>query len=212
MVATAEADVEPDLALGTRRRRLARWAAVAMAAVVLPVTFVFAERLGTNPRSVDSPLLGQVAPPFDLARFDGPGRVRSDSLLGRIVVVNFWASWCVPCRRENAQLDSFYRRWRSRGVELVGILYADDVDSAVAFRDELGGSWPLVQDPSGRTALDYGVAGVPETFVIDARGVVMAKLIGAVGPTTLDEVLARIGAGGPPVTAANDDYREAPSG
>ncbi|MGH8984012.1 MAG: TlpA family protein disulfide reductase, partial [Acidimicrobiia bacterium] len=123
---------------------------------------------------------------------------------------NFWASWCVPCRRENGALDAFYERWRDRGVEVVGILYADDTGSARAFRDELGGSWPLVNDPDGRVALDFGVAGVPETFVIDARGVVMAKLIGAVGPTTLDDVLAQITAGGPPVTAENDDYRQGP--
>ncbi|MGH9268648.1 MAG: TlpA family protein disulfide reductase [Acidimicrobiales bacterium] len=188
-----------------------RWLIITVgAAVLVPLVIVLWSRIGTDPRFVESPLLNRPAPEWELPRIDAAGTLSTDDLDGTIYVVNFWASWCVPCRRENASLDSFYRRWQDRGVALVGILYADDEDSALAFREELGGSWPLVNDPDGRIALEFGVAGVPETFVIDSRGVVMAKLIGAVGPTTLDDVIEQISGGGPAVTAENDDYRQGP--
>jgi cytochrome c biogenesis protein CcmG/thiol:disulfide interchange protein DsbE len=107
-------------------------------------------------------------------------------------------------------LESFYRRWQPAGVELVGISYADEVGDAMGFRRKLGGTWPLVNDPGDRTALEYGVRGVPETFVVDGQGVIMAKLIGAVREGTLDEVLEQIRADGAPISARNDRYRTNP--
>jgi cytochrome c biogenesis protein CcmG/thiol:disulfide interchange protein DsbE len=136
--------------------------------------------------------------------------VSTDRLAGRIYVLNFWASWCVPCREETPALESFYRRWHPEGVELVGVLYDDTIGAARSFRRELGGTWPLVDDPGGRVALDYGVRGVPETYVVDADGTIMAKLIGAVGPTTLDRVLDQIGTGSAPIASRNDRYRTEP--
>ncbi len=197
---------------GPRRRfRALRWGAVGVGITVLvPFLFLLGTRLGSDPRLVRSPLLGQPAPEFSLERFDQPGTISSADLAGRVYVVNFWASWCVPCREETPALESFYQRWRSQGVELVGILYNDTLGAAGEFRRQFGGSWPLVDDPSGRAAIDYGVFGVPETFVVDERGVIMAKLVGAVGPTTLDEVLAGIQAGADLLYSENDRYRRGP--
>jgi cytochrome c biogenesis protein CcmG/thiol:disulfide interchange protein DsbE len=178
--------------------------------VLVPFLFLLGSRLGKDPRLVASPLLGKSAPAFDLPRIDAPGEVSSADLSGRVYVVNFWASWCVPCVEENAVLEDFYQRWRPRGVELVGILYNDDVDSARRFRARFGGTWPLVDDPRGQAAIDHGVFGVPETFVVDERGVIMAKFVGAVAPGTLDRMLADLAAGGDPVYSKNDRYRRSP--
>ena len=197
--------------LGRRRVRVLRWVMVGVGvAVVVPFLFVLGSGLGRDPHLVRSPLLGKPAPEFTLPRFDQPGTMSSNDLAGRIYVINFWASWCVPCREETPVLESFYQRWRPRGVELIGILYADKVAAALDFRRQYGGSWPLVDDPQARTTIDYGVFGVPETFVVDASGVIMAKLVGAVGPTTLDEVLASIQAGADPLYSQNDRYRRSP--
>ena len=200
----------PDAAGGLRRPRRSRplrAVALAVGVVLIGLVLVLGSRLGKDPALVRSPLLGKTAPQFSLPRFDQPGRVFSSQLSGRIYVVNFWASWCVPCWRETPALDAFYRQWQPRGVELVGILYNDTVEAALAFRRELEGAWPLADDPGGRTAIDYGVFGIPETFVIDERGIVMAKLTGAIGPGVLEDTLARLGAGSEPVFSENDQYQ-----
>ena len=194
----------------TRRRRgWARWLLAALALVGIGGwALVAGSRLGEDPTVVRSPLIGKPAPAFALPSLDG-GLVRSDQLGGDVLVVNFWASWCVPCREEAPHLEAFSQRWSEQGVRVVGIVYNDTEGRARAFRDEFGLTYPQVMDPDGRAAIDFGVFGVPETFVIDARGVVMAKLVGAVGPRTLDDVLARI-EGGEVVTAENDRYRTQP--
>ena len=192
-----------------RSSRAVRWTAAAIFVVLIPLFIVFA-RFGTNATLVRSPLLGKPAPPFDLERIDGPGRVSTASLAGSVVVVNFWASWCVPCRTENGDLDRFDQAHAGQGVQLVGILYNDSVSSALQFRHQLGGSWPLVSDPGDRVALDYGVRGVPETFVIDRRGIIVAKFVGAVSQATLESVIAGGDVSRPPVQSRNDQYRTAP--
>ncbi len=210
--ATPEAEAPPAPSpRRARRRRPIRWLVITAGLVVfVPFVYALGSLIGRDPALVRSPLLGKPAPEFSLPRIDAPGTLSSADLAGRLYVVNFWASWCVPCREETPVLESFYQRWRPHGVEVVGILYADDRKSALEFRRELGGTWPLVDDPDGRIALEFGVRGVPETFVIDGRGVIMAKLVGAVGPGSLDGVLEQVAEGGKPIYAQNDRYRQAP--
>ena len=210
-IETASALAEPERGSHSSRRRIRRWiVTLAGVAVLGPFLFLLGSGLGTDPSLVRSPLLGKPAPAFDLPRIDSSGRMSSAELTGRLYVVNFWASWCVPCREETPALEEFSQRWRPQGVELVGVLYSDTLGAARQFRTAFGGSWPLVDDPQGRAAIDYGVFGVPETFVVDRRGVIMAKLVGRVSPGTLDDIIGRIERGSGPVLSQNDQYRRAP--
>ncbi len=134
------------------------------------------------PEVAPSPLIGRQAPSFDLGAIDGGSSVDSVGLAGQVIVVNFWASWCVPCREEASTLQRFAQRTAGTGVQLIGVLYSDTRSNALDFRDEFGLTYAPVDDPDGRTAIDFGVRGVPETFIIGPDGRVMARPIGAVGP------------------------------
>ncbi len=170
-----------------------RWAVLGVALCVLvPATVVLGSRLGDDPGRVRSVRVGQRVAPFTLSTIDGE-TISSGDLSGRVYVVNFWAPWCLPCRREHPALEAFYQRYRGRGVELLGVVYNDDADSARRYRDELGGDWPLLTDPEFTTALDFGVTGPPETYVVDSTGTITSKWVGAVRAGQLEGEMARIG-------------------
>ena len=207
----AVADDEVDVLLARTRRRGFRWRWTAVALVVAVVVgwaFVAGRSLGRDPRQVRSALLGKPAPAFRLPTLDG-GTVDSADWRGEVVVVNFWASWCVPCREEAPELEAFAQRWQDRGVRLVGIAYNDEASEAAAFRDRHRLTYPQALDPGGRAAIDFGVFGVPETYVIAGDGTVMAKLLGAVDAATLERVVASVN-GGRAVSEENDRYRTGP--
>lgn len=202
---------EVDELLARARAGRFRWRWVAVAAVVALVVgwaFVAGRSLGRDPRAVESPLLGKPAPALRLPALDG-GTVDSADWRGDIVVVNFWSSWCVPCRAEAPELQAFAERWDGRGVRLVGIAYSDEESEVNAFRDRYGLTYPQALDRDGRTAIDFGVFGVPETYVIARDGTVMAKLIGAVDAATLDRVVESVD-DGRTVSQKNDRYRTSP--
>lgn len=202
-------EVEALLARTRGRRFRWRWAVVAAAVVVVVAwAFVAGRSLGRDPRQVRSVLLGRPAPAFELPTLDG-GTVSSADWQGDVVVVNFWASWCVPCREEAPELEAFAQRWQDRGVRLVGIVYNDEQSEAAAFRDRYRLTYPQALDPGGRTAIDFGVFGVPETYVIAGDGTVMAKLLGAVDAATLERVVASVN-DGRTVSEENDRYRTRP--
>ncbi|MGH9030515.1 MAG: TlpA family protein disulfide reductase [Acidimicrobiia bacterium] len=194
---------------GRRRRHPVRWTVLTVGVVfIVGWAIVAGQRLGQDPTVVRSPLLGKPAPTFTLPSLEG-GEVSDADYAGRLYVVNFWASWCVPCRDEAPHLQAFYERWSPEGIGMIGIVYNDTEGKARGFRDEFGLTFPQAMDPGGRTAVDFGVFGIPETYVVDRRGVIMAKLIGAVGPTTLDEVVGQVLAGDT-FTSRNDQYRTEP--
>lgn len=152
------------------------------------LVWLLATGFGRDPRLVRSVLIGRPAPAFVLPGVDG-GRTSSADFAGRPYVVNFWATWCVACRREHPYLMEFAGRWAPRGVAMVGVVYQDSAEAVRGFRAQMATPYPDVLDPGGRTALDFGVYGVPETFVVDARGIVVAKLIGEARPGSLDRVV-----------------------
>jgi cytochrome c biogenesis protein CcmG, thiol:disulfide interchange protein DsbE len=111
-----------------------------------------------------------VAPEFTLPRLDRAASLRFGSLRGKAVVVNFWASWCHPCKEEAGRLEAGWRKWRSRGVVFVGIDEEDFPGRARAFMRRYGITYPIVRDKDGHLVREYGLTGYPETFFVDRRG------------------------------------------
>ena len=159
------------------RRRLLRWV-IPLAA--LPVLLLLGYGFRTDPREIPSPLIGKPAAPFTLKTFDGE-QISLEALRGKVVVVNFWASWCFPaCYEEGPVLARAWETFKGRDVIMIGIDIQDKEEAAKKFLKEFNYTFPNAPDPLGRVSVDYGVYGVPETFFIDRTGRVRWKTVGAV--------------------------------
>jgi len=136
------------------------------------------------------------APLFVLPRLDAEGILDLASLRGRVVVLNFWASWCIPCRDEAPLLEATWQRYRERGVLVIGVNVQDLVPAALRFLQETHTTYPQVRDKDNTVYRAYGLTGVPETFFIDRQGRIVRKFPGAVVNreqwfTTTEEVFGR---------------------
>lgn len=134
-----------------------------------------------DPREIPSPLLGKTAPAFDLPTLDGtPPRMTQAELHGRVRLVNFFASWCEGCQVEHPYLLELAKR---SDVDLIGIDYKDADEAVRQWLDRRGDPYRIIlSDAQGQTGIDWGVYGVPETFVVDAHGTILYKQIGALTP------------------------------
>jgi cytochrome c biogenesis protein CcmG, thiol:disulfide interchange protein DsbE len=164
------------------RRRAALLGAVV--AAVLAVVAVLATGLGRDPTAAASPLVGRAAPDFTLGGIDGPA-VTMSKLRGQVVVLNFWASWCAECHEEQDALDQTWQRYRDAGVVLLGVDFQDTTDGARDYLHRSGLTYPVVEDRDSRTALAYGIRGIPETFLVDRSGRIVDRIIGRVGADRL---------------------------
>ncbi len=147
--------------------------------IVAALLVVLAVGLTLNPREVPSPLIGKAAPPFALPRLYQPDQLVTDaSLKGRVTLFNVWASWCVACREEHAQIERLAKEF---GMYIIGLNYKDETQDALGWLSHFGNPYSAVAvDADGRVGIDWGVYGVPETFVIDSAGVIRYKHIGPV--------------------------------
>jgi cytochrome c biogenesis protein CcmG/thiol:disulfide interchange protein DsbE len=152
--------------------------------IFLLLVALLAVGLTLNPREVPSPLVGKDAPAFELPQLHESGRRFSPSeLRGQVWLLNVWASWCASCRDEHPLLVELAR---SRVVPVYGLNYKDKRDEALRWLVQFGDPYVLsVADADGRIGIDYGVYGVPETYVIDKAGVIRYKQIGALTPERL---------------------------
>lgn len=149
---------------------------------------------GRDPNAIPSVLISQPVPAFELPPIEGletPGLSQTDlQQAGAVTVVNFFASWCLPCRAEHGVLT---RMAEEQGIRLVGVNYKDKPEDAAGWLDELGNPYLRIgSDLSGRAGIEWGLSGVPETFVIDATGVIRHREVGPVvgdGQKRLQEAL-----------------------
>ena len=131
--------------------------------------------LTLNPRLVPSPLIGKPAPEFELPLLLKQGSFSNKDLIGHVTLVNVWASWCFACRQEHEVVKSLARK----GVRIIGLNYKDEPDDAKNWLTRLGNPYQFIAaDYSGRIAIDWGVYGAPETFLIDKSGIIRHKVIG----------------------------------
>jgi len=180
-----------------RRRHVVMTGLIVVAAAALVAVLGYGLRIDTSkvpPANIDKP-----AQDFRVAWVQGKDLVSATTgdhftladLKGRPVVLNFWASWCVSCRQEAVELEKFWQAHKDQ-VLVVGIAIQDSAEDAKRFAAYFGKTYAIGLDEDGKAAIDYGVSGVPETFLIDAQGVIRHKEIGPVGATQLGQLIGKI--------------------
>ena len=169
-------------------RRPSRWTYLGPLAIFLIIAVFLGIGLTLNPREIPSPLIGKPAPEFRLAPVKGRKLgLATEDLKGEVSVINVFASWCTACRDEHPLWMDLARR---RALPIHGLNYKDKPDAAARWLDELGDPYTRTgADLDGRVGIDWGVYGVPETFVIDRQGRIRHKIIGAINRRIVDEKL-----------------------
>ncbi len=177
-------------------------------AVLLPVIFlalvlslrqlaarspIAGPRLSVADRVAEARTDGRLAPWFELPSIDGSGMIGLRDFAGEVLVLNFWASWCAPCRVEAPHLQSVWAAYRSKGVRFLGVDHQDQRAPAMEFQRRFGITYPSVFDPGGKLAQQYGLLGLPTTLIVAPEGRIAYRFLGKVdGPTlrtALDDVL-----------------------
>lgn len=144
--------------------------------------------LGNDPRKIPSPLVGKPVPDFNLPQlYDDKKTVKPDDLLGKVWVLNVWASWCVSCRAEHAVLTQFIK---DNQLTVLGLNYKDERPDAKAWLAQFGNPYAVIAvDLDGRVGIDWGVYGVPESFIIDKKGIIRYKFTGPIDQKAVVDIL-----------------------
>jgi cytochrome c biogenesis protein CcmG/thiol:disulfide interchange protein DsbE len=156
--------------------------------IFLVLVIFFAVGLKLDPREVPSPLIDKLAPAFEVAQLHEPDRrISTEQLRGQVWLLNVWASWCVACRQEHPHLVALARQ---NLVPIYGLNYKDKRPDALRWLQQFGDPYTVsAHDLDGRVGLNYGVYGVPETFLIDKQGVIRYKHIGPVDPDVINNTI-----------------------
>ena len=158
--------------------------------LVAPFLALLFANVHRNPQRMDSPLVGKPAPPLDLRPLDGGAALTLDRLRGKPAVLNFWATWCGPCLQEHPVLQQA-ARVMGEDVRFLGIVYEDGEEDVRAYLDRHGSSYANYLDDGARTAIAYGVYGVPETYVLGPDGTIVDKHVGPLDAATLSALVRR---------------------
>jgi cytochrome c biogenesis protein CcmG/thiol:disulfide interchange protein DsbE len=162
---------------------------------IASLVLLLAKGFDYNPKLVPSPLVGRPAPAFEVQQINGTGRVSLADLKGTPFILNFWASWCVACRDEARVLQQAHLSYEKdqKRIRVIGIAIQDTQVPALSFARQFGKTYFLaLDDASGDIGLNYGLYGVPETFFVDANGIIQFKQIGPVTTEIIKKEVARI--------------------
>jgi cytochrome c biogenesis protein CcmG/thiol:disulfide interchange protein DsbE len=162
-----------------------RWLRIGIVVGIAALVVVLGLSFRRDPRDLRTGTVGKPAAGFTLQQLDGSGALKLDTGGGKVVILNFFASWCIPCKQENPALVRVYERYRTSDVVFIGILYQDSLESGLRYVRDNGVVWPTVNDDQGRVAFSYGVFGIPETFFIGSDGIIAGRHIGPIDETTL---------------------------
>ncbi len=157
--------------------------------IIAPLLALFAYGFMRDARFIHSPLIAKPAAPFTITLFDGT-TLRLQDLKGKAVFLNFWASWCPPCRAEARDLEAAWRKVKDQNVVYLGVALQDTEENALAFLKEFDVTYPNGLDVTGKIAVDYGVWGLPESFFIDPQGRITYKHVGGMGAALVETKLA----------------------
>lgn len=173
---------------GPRRRPLAKWIALGVVMLLSALVIVLATRPASDERTVASPLIGKPAPAISGEALDGR-QIDLASFRGRWVVVNFFATWCLPCRQEHPEMIRFSESHQGpTSPTIIAVAYdRNDISAARTFFAQNGGTWPVLSNGS-RIATDYGVRGLPESFIVNPDGLIAAHVTGGVTTAQLDRL------------------------
>jgi cytochrome c biogenesis protein CcmG/thiol:disulfide interchange protein DsbE len=186
---TAGVGEEPE----DRPRHTARWVAGALGVVAVLLVVLLATRQPATTRLADSPLLGRPAPALAGPSLVGGADFDLAGERGRYVLVNFFATWCSPCVREHDDLRRFSDAHAAAGdVRVVSVVFDDKPSDVAAFFEREGGTWPVIANEGGRATIDFGVTGVPESYLVGPEGAVRAKIIGGIDAERLENLLSDV--------------------
>jgi len=174
-------------------KRPAVWVTAGIAVVIALLVVVLATRKPATDRLVKSPLVGKDAPAISTTTIDGSSRYALADQQGKWVLVNFFATWCVPCQREHSELVQFANAHAATNdAAVVSVVFSDEVSNVVSYFKQRGGGWPVVRDDNGAIATAWGVARVPESYLVAPNGLVVIKITGGVTDDFLEQQIARL--------------------